>query len=291
MGNVTDNNTGIDVAPERNFNVIGNKITFSTRGTASHGILVGSGTYSFLVSNNEIYNAYWGLVIKGQQNTIRNNVCTATRALIVKGNSKLNNFYNNSLYSTGSPVSDDAYAIGLAPQTTDNATFTIDSSTDTFTSNSHGLSNGDQIYFGNVGGVLPGGLTASTNYYVVSKNTNTFQVSTTLGGVALDITSNGSGTNSWYVYNSDAKQIPMLNTFSNNIVDQGLSTNYALTNSSDGSLDVAGTVFSTFDRNLYYGATIADWSGTRTILNDLKNYWLGTLIPQMTRIPFFLILY
>jgi len=279
VGALVDNNTGINSNPQRNMTITGNTITFNTRGNASHGMLIGSGTYNFTVEKNQINNAYWGLVIKGQNNAIRYNTSSATRALILKGNAKQNSIYNNTLYSTGNPAENNAYALGFRPLTTDGSTFTADSTTETLTSNGHNLTNGDQVYFTNAAGALPGGISLSINYYVVGKTTNTFQISTTSGGSALDITSNGSGTNSWHVYLSDAKQIPMLNVIKNNIIDQGLSTDYALTNVADGNeIPTPGTMFNTFDNNLYYGSTVASWDGTRATLTDLKNYWSGTTL-------------
>lgn len=76
--------------------------------------------------------------------------------------------------------------------------FTADSSTDVLTTVDHGLSDGDVVELSNSGGALPSGLAASTKYYVVSSTTNTFQLSLTLGGSAVDFTSNGTGTHSWH---------------------------------------------------------------------------------------------
>jgi hypothetical protein len=72
-------------------------------------------------------------------------------------------------------------------------TFTADSGTDTFTSASHGFANGDKVSV-SATTTLPTGLSAATIYYIISITTNTFQLSTTLGGSAVNITSNGTGT-------------------------------------------------------------------------------------------------
>lgn len=79
-----------------------------------------------------------------------------------------------------------------------NATFTVDDSTDVFTSAGHGLSNGDIIQVSTTG-TLPTGLSASTNYYIINKTTDTFQVSTAEGGSAVDMSSTGSGTHTWTI--------------------------------------------------------------------------------------------
>lgn len=93
---------------------------------------------------------------------------------------------------------------GTAPSG-NSADFTANSGTDTLTSTSHGLNNGDQLNFLS-SDTLPGGLTAieynypwsGELYYVVNKTTNTFQVSLTPGGSVVNITSSGVGTHTWY---------------------------------------------------------------------------------------------
>lgn len=63
------------------------------------------------------------------------------------------------------------------------------------TSPSHGLAANDRVVFEPLmGSSLPGGLSTGTVYYVTgTPGTDTFQVSTTQGGAAVDITSVGSG--------------------------------------------------------------------------------------------------
>lgn len=81
-----------------------------------------------------------------------------------------------------------------------NGTFTANAGTDTLTSAGHGLTNGETINFSTTG-TMPGGLDTFDNgffYFVVNVTTNTFQVSLTPGGSAIDITSSGSGTLSWW---------------------------------------------------------------------------------------------
>lgn len=68
----------------------------------------------------------------------------------------------------------------------------VDIGTETFTISGHGLVNGNKITF--AGGSLPTPITPATTYYVVGATTDTFQISTTFGGGALNITAVGSGT-------------------------------------------------------------------------------------------------
>lgn len=59
-------------------------------------------------------------------------------------------------------------------------------------SSAHGLVNGDRVMAFNVfAESLPAGLTEGTIYYVVGATTDSFQVSTTSGGSAVDITGIG----------------------------------------------------------------------------------------------------
>lgn len=63
---------------------------------------------------------------------------------------------------------------------------------DTVTLNSHGISAGTAISFTSITSTT--GISANTLYYVVNPTTNTFQVATSIGGSALALTTNGSGT-------------------------------------------------------------------------------------------------
>lgn len=69
--------------------------------------------------------------------------------------------------------------------------------TDTITSAGHGLSNGDVLLL-TTSDTLPAGLSADTPYYVINSATDTFQLSTTSGGSAVDITDTGTGTHKWH---------------------------------------------------------------------------------------------
>jgi len=84
----------------------------------------------------------------------------------------------------------------LSTQSENLATFTA-ATTDIITSSSHGLSNGDVITVAS-GTTLPAGLSASTYYFIIDADTNTFKVSLLIGGSAVDITDTGTGTHTWY---------------------------------------------------------------------------------------------
>lgn len=72
----------------------------------------------------------------------------------------------------------------------------VNTGTETITSNAHGLVNGDLVTT-NGTGTPPGGLTNLASYFVVGATTNTFQLSLTSGGAAIDLTSQGTGVNTF----------------------------------------------------------------------------------------------
>jgi hypothetical protein len=70
--------------------------------------------------------------------------------------------------------------------------FTVAASTDIFSSTAHGFSSGDAVVLRT--GLTPGApLAAGTVYFVRDVATNTFKVAATVGGAAINITSDGSG--------------------------------------------------------------------------------------------------
>ncbi len=75
-------------------------------------------------------------------------------------------------------------------QETDSVTFT--DAGDTVNLTSHGLSNNQAVAFTSITSTT--GISTHTLYYVVGATANTFQVATTVGGSAIALTTNGSGT-------------------------------------------------------------------------------------------------
>jgi len=70
--------------------------------------------------------------------------------------------------------------------------------TDVITSTAHGLVNEDLVQFTTTT-TLPAGLSLATDYYVRDATANTFKVSLTKGGVAVDITDTGTGTHTFHL--------------------------------------------------------------------------------------------
>ena len=80
-------------------------------------------------------------------------------------------------------------------------TFTASATTDLLTCNDHGVEEGDQIIVASTT-TLPTGLAASTRYFAVEVNPNTFALATTPGAVKIDITGAGTGTHTFYIVGS-----------------------------------------------------------------------------------------
>jgi hypothetical protein len=87
-------------------------------------------------------------------------------------------------------------------------TFTTTHATETINATAHGLSNGDVVLLVSEG-TLPAGYSEDTAYYVVAKADNTFQVSLTIGGSAVAITTDGTG-NHKFIKVSGEPGIPVI---------------------------------------------------------------------------------
>lgn len=80
--------------------------------------------------------------------------------------------------------------------------FTVDTDGDWIIDNDNLAENGDQIIVSNSGGGLPAGLAVATRYFVRDRQPNRFRVSLSPGGDVVDITSSGTGTQSYYIVGS-----------------------------------------------------------------------------------------
>jgi hypothetical protein len=79
------------------------------------------------------------------------------------------------------------------------STTDVDAATETITATAHGLTNGTRVTVAAATGALPTGLAASTSYYIKAATTNTFQLSLTPDGAAVDLTDAvGTTTVTWY---------------------------------------------------------------------------------------------
>ncbi len=80
--------------------------------------------------------------------------------------------------------------------------FTATNADEIFHSVAHGMVAGTPVKVANSGGALPAGLVAGTQYYVITVTADTFQLSLTVGGSAVLITTDGTGTQTATIANS-----------------------------------------------------------------------------------------
>ena len=73
------------------------------------------------------------------------------------------------------------------------AVSSVDVGSNSLTSNSHAFTDGDRVFISSTGGSTPGGLISGNQYFIVGSTTDTFQLSSTEGGSAENITDTGSG--------------------------------------------------------------------------------------------------
>lgn len=94
----------------------------------------------------------------------------------------------------------------------------VNTGTDTITVPAHGYTKSTKVTFGS-NSTLPGGLEFGTEYFIKNPSTNTFQVSLTYDGAAVDLTSTGSGSlqvratkisgSSGYEFNTSQVNVPL----------------------------------------------------------------------------------
>lgn len=161
---------GIDVAKSVTADQTNDTFTCNSHGYANGDIVQFAGTT--LPTNISALTDYY----------VRDSATNTFKVATTPGGSAVN------FTSNGSTVTSQRFVLlgAFGPE----KTCTADNTTDTVTSTSHGYSNGDIIQF--YGNVLPTGLYPNVNYYIINSATNTFQVSLTAGGAAVNFTDNGS---------------------------------------------------------------------------------------------------
>ena len=134
----------------------------------------------------------------------------------------------------------------------------VDPSTDTITITGHDFVDGDEVTY-NVPAAPAsalGGLTDGTNYFIISATANTFQLSATSGGSAVDITANPEVT-------FDADDNAIKDTVNDKIIITNSFTNGDyVTYTNGGGIDIGGLT----DGSNYYivGATASEFQLSAT---------------------------
>lgn len=85
-------------------------------------------------------------------------------------------------------------AVATLTIATADSTSNVNTTSDVITSVGHGLINGARLTYSNASGTNLDGLTSGSNYYVINKTTNTFQLSLTPDGVAIDLQTRGNSS-------------------------------------------------------------------------------------------------
>lgn len=177
---------------------IGSSVKFTTTGTLPTGITAGTIYYVQDVRGDEFkiasYPGGTAITTSGAQAGTH----TCYHNLFVTDTE--NSFNENDLIrisgATGVPtlVNGDYCAKNISGLVSD---ITVDAATNVITWNNHSLSVGDRVrfYTNQFSGTLPGGISADTDYYVLTAPTvNTITISDNPNGNTLDITNTGIGT-------------------------------------------------------------------------------------------------
>lgn len=156
--------------------------------------------------------------------------------------------------------------IATSTDAASSASVTFQDTGDTVTHTAHGRINGESVIFTSITSTT--GITVGTRYFIVNQTTNTYQLSTSYGGSASALTTNGSGTvvygtnfSSMFSSCTALTSIPLLNTTA--------GTNFSIMLSSCSSLTsiplldtAAGTSFSSMFSNCS-SLEVGALSGTR----------------------------
>lgn len=85
---------------------------------------------------------------------------------------------------------------------------TAQNAANTLTKNGHGLLSGQKGRMTNSGGALPAPLVPGLDYWIVGATANTFQLALTVGGAAIDLTGDGTGTHTFNPVPDYIEEVP-----------------------------------------------------------------------------------
>lgn len=104
-------------------------------------------------------------------------------------------FFNSGItILTNTPVY--LVGVGSASVSAVSSAGLVTEASDTINITSHGLTDGTQVSYSSTGSAI-GGLTSGNKYFVVSSATNSFKLSLTSGGSAINLTDDGTGTHTF----------------------------------------------------------------------------------------------
>ena len=165
--------------------------------TAALSVTLPSGM-TLNVANNVAFKVWLVLIDTGSSVAMGFVNCFSSNAAIIYGH--ILGLHDGMLVDTRPALASASQLQTIIYATASSSTVTITNASPGVVSwTAHGLSAGTQVIFSTTG-ALPTGLTAGTTYYVISAGlaADSFRVSTTLGGSAVNTSSVGSGTHTCY---------------------------------------------------------------------------------------------
>lgn len=173
-----------DTYPEENASVTCTNATEIVNYNA-HGFYTGDGpvrvSAAVIPAGYSETTEYW--VIRVSANTLK---LAASRA--------------DALAGTAVAITTDGTTVVLhwvtSIKSTAQAITSVDATANTFTKVGHGLVADQVVQVTNAGGGLPTGLAVDTDFYVIATSSSVFQLAATAGGVAINISDAGTGTQS-----------------------------------------------------------------------------------------------
>jgi hypothetical protein len=159
----------------------------------------------------------------------------------------------------------------------------VNTGTETITEVGHGLNTGDKVQLSNIGGALPTGLSAATDYYVIRIDADNFQLAASEldaeRGNAIDITAAaGGGTHTATQQEKDGRALDvyMVNPIDVNLTQDDQVTVFQGTDpwiigDGGGSITVDGTVSISGDVNVTQGTSPWVVSATDLDIRDLTH--------------------
>ena len=263
--------SGINISEQNNVTVTGNTVRQTGVPAAGYGgVRFSNDTERCVAGNNAIQGMPRGIFVvgtAGAYNTIDGNVINDSREqgiLIEKSNQLIT---NNTIIDSGRAETGNRAGIQLADyanypefQLTITEANITESNPGVFISNAHGLSNNDVVDYNSNGGTnlvtSAGTAEDGTYFFIVNKTDDTFQISATEGGTALEVTNDGNNNQLFRrVTVSELVQIQ-----NNHII--GL-----------GKMDIGIKISSTGDGNLITGNNI---SGNTSSNNPIANIGNGS---------------
>jgi hypothetical protein len=118
----------------------------------------------------------------------------------------------------------------------------VNTISDTITVVNHTLIAGNKVKYNNQGGASIGNITSGNDYYIVNATTNTFQLSLTSGGAAIDLTANGNSLQTFSLYSTLDRFRANVNA--THMLYNTESTPYSVQGASSARLVNAGNTYS-----------------------------------------------